>query len=67
MFGVNSEDVAKIKEKYLGKKVRIKINDPFNYTEGVGIVERVDDIGQLHGTWGGLSVIIGEDYVEILE
>ena len=26
-----------------------------------GVVELIDGIGQLHGTWGGLAVIPGED------
>ena len=26
-----------------------------------GIVESIDSIGQLHGTWGGLAVIPEED------
>ena len=27
-----------------------------HYTGKIGVVEYVDDIGQLHGTWGGLAV-----------
>ena len=26
-----------------------------------GTITRIDDMGQLHGTWGGLAVIPGED------
>lgn len=31
-----------------------------------GRVEMIDDIGQLHGTWGGLAVIPEEDDFEII-
>lgn len=31
-----------------------------------GRVERIDGIGQLHGTWGGLAVIPGEDSFETI-
>ena len=32
-----------------------------------GVVEYIDDIGQLHGTWGGLAVIPEVDEFVILE
>ena len=36
------------------------------YTDRVGVVESVDDIGQIHGTWGGCAVIPQtDDYVVI--
>lgn len=31
------------------------------YNGREGVVEVIDGIGQLHGTWGGLAVIPGED------
>ncbi|MBQ9652596.1 MAG: DUF4314 domain-containing protein [Bacteroidales bacterium] len=31
------------------------------YNGREGVVELIDGIGQLHGTWGGLAVIPGED------
>lgn len=31
------------------------------YAGRVGMVERIDDMGQLHGTWGGCALIPGED------
>ena len=31
-----------------------------------GVVEHIDSIGQLHGTWGGLAVIPGVDDFEVL-
>ena len=37
-----------------------------NYNGRSGVVEHIDSIGQLHGTWGGLAVIPGVDEYEIL-
>lgn len=31
------------------------------YAGRIGTVERIDDMGQLHGTWGGCAIIPGED------
>jgi hypothetical protein len=44
----------------VGDKIRIirmedvRAND---YNGKEGVVEHIDSIGQLHGTWGGLAVI----------
>ena len=40
-------------------------NDP-QYNGKDGTVTRVDHLGQLHGTWGGLAVIPSEDKYEII-
>ena len=37
-----------------------------DYTGRTGIVMRIDAIGQLHGTWGGLAVIPEEDTFQII-
>ena len=52
---------------YLGKKIKIieMKNEP-SYRGKIGIVEKIDDKNQLHGTWGGLAVIVGIDKFEIL-
>lgn len=49
-----------------GDTIRItKFDDPYSskgsYVGKEGVVEHIDDAGQLHGTWGGLAVIPGED------
>ncbi len=31
------------------------------YAGRIGTVKRIDDMGQLHGTWGGCALIPGED------
>lgn len=38
-----------------------------HYTGRTGIVKSVDGIGQLHGTWGGLAVVPGEDSYHIIK
>lgn len=37
-----------------------------DYVGKVGIVESIDDIGQLHGTWGGLGILPQDEY-EVLQ
>jgi hypothetical protein len=63
----NREEVLKIKEKYTGKRVYVEINDMYNPTYGEGVVNYVDDAGQLHGTWGSLAAMPGEDVITILD
>ena len=36
------------------------------YDSLTGIVTHIDDMGQLHGTWGGLAVIPEEDSFEVI-
>ena len=33
-----------------------------NYSGRIGVVKFIDDMGQLHGSWGGLAVIPEEDF-----
>ena len=37
-----------------------------NYCGREGEVTHIDDMGQLHGTCGGLAVIPGEDVYEVI-
>ncbi|MDY4592379.1 MAG: DUF4314 domain-containing protein [Eubacteriales bacterium] len=37
------------------------------YTGKIGIVKKIDDAGQIHGTWGGLAIIPEEDTFEIIK
>lgn len=32
-----------------------------------GVVESIDDIGQIHGTWGGLGLLPEDDYEVLAE
>ena len=51
----------------VGDKIRIinMIGEP-QYNGKVGIVESIDDIGQIHGTWGGCALIPDIDEFEIV-
>lgn len=52
----------------IGDKIKILfIDDPFvNYYGRTGTIEQIDDIGQLHGTWGGCAIVPGVDVFEVL-
>ena len=79
----NIEDVLKeqgyIKEvkEEINKDVKVKIGDVIhiNHLQGEdtskdgkeGIVKAIDDIGQLHGTWGSVAVIPGVDDFEVIK
>ena len=51
----------------VGDKIRIIYmkNEP-EYSGKTGIVEFIDDIGQIHGTWGGCALIPGVDIFETI-
>lgn len=68
MFGVSAEGKKALEDLYLGKKIRITYlnGEDSSYVGREGIVKSVDDIGQLHGTWGGLAVIPDEDAFEVV-
>jgi len=36
------------------------------YCGKVGVVEFIDGIGQIHGTWGGCAIIPEEDRFEVI-
>jgi len=51
----------------IGDKIRIiamKGEDHYNGREGV--IEYIDGLDQLHGTWGGLAIIPEEDLIEVI-
>ena len=37
------------------------------YTGKIGVITHIDDIGQLHGTWGSLAINLDVDKIEILD
>ena len=43
------------------------MNGEPHYSGRIGKVERIDSLGQLHGTWGGLAVIPEEDSFKIIK
>ena len=54
----------------IGDKIRIiKMDDPYSgekYAGKEGFITYIDSIGQLHGTWGGLTIIPEKDEFIIL-
>ena len=52
----------------IGKKVLIiDMDGEPRYAGKSGVVEYVDSMGQLHGTWGGCALIPGVDDYEIID
>ena len=52
----------------VGDKLRIvHMDGEPQYCGKEGIVERIDDIGQIHGSWGGCALIPGVDQFEVVE
>lgn len=52
----------------VGDTIRIiEMKGEPEYSGRVGVVDLVDGIGQLHGSWGGLAVQPEHDTYEILE
>lgn len=55
-------------EYKVGDRIRIiRMAGEPQYSGREGLITNIDDIGQLHGTWGGCAVILDEDDIEILE
>ena len=51
----------------VGDKIRIiYMKGEPQYSGAEGVVRSIDSMGQLHGSWGGLAVIPGEDSFEII-
>jgi len=51
----------------IGDRIRIismKGEDHYNGREG--IIEYIDGLDQLHGTWGGLAIIPEEDLIVVI-
>lgn len=45
----------------------INMKDEPQYTGKTGIVKKIDDAGQIHGTWGGCAIIPNIDEYLIIE
>ena len=52
----------------VGNNIKIieMLGEP-NYTGRVGIVEFIDSVGQLHGSWGGLAIQEDNDRYIVIE
>ena len=52
----------------VGDKIRIiDMQDEPQYSGAEGTIMFIDDIGQLHGTWGGCAVIPEVDEFEVID
>ena len=47
-------------------KIINMVGEP-QYSGKIGIVETIDDLGQIHGTWGGCALIPNVDLYEIIK
>lgn len=55
-------------KELVGKDIKIiRMIGEMQYTNRVGKVTHIDDLGQLHGTWGGCAIIPGIDEFIVLE
>ncbi len=51
----------------IGDTIRIEYMDGEpQYTGREGVVRSIDDMGQLHGSWGGLAVVPSTDIFTII-
>ena len=54
-------------QEVLGKRIRIiNMRGEPDYAGREGIIERIDGLGQLHGTWGGLAILPDQDIYEFV-
>ena len=52
----------------VGDKIKIiEMKQEPSYANKIGVVTKIDDIVQLHGTWGGLAIIPNIDAYELIE
>ena len=55
-------------EVKIGDTIRIiEMKDEPCYAGKIGVAEFVDDIGQVHGTWGGCAIIPEVDKFEVVK
>jgi hypothetical protein len=51
----------------IGDKIRIiEMKGEDHYNDREGIIEYIDGLDQLHGTWGDLAIIPEEDLIEVI-
>lgn len=52
----------------VGDKIKIiSMEGEPQYSGRTGTIEHIDDIGQLHGTWGGCAIIPGTDMFVVID
>lgn len=51
----------------VGDTIRIiNMNGEPQYTGREGVVKSIDDMGQIHGSWGGCALVPREDSFEVI-
>lgn len=56
-----------MKKVKIGDKIQIiKMDGELQYDGKEGIVDLIDDAGQIHGTWGGCALIPDVDKFEVI-
>ena len=56
-----------MKKPKVGDWIKIlKMDGEPNYTGRIGKIDHIDDIDQLHGSWGGLAVNLEVDEIQIV-
>lgn len=51
----------------IGDKIRIiDMKGENHYNGREGVIEHIDGLDQLHGTWGDLAVVPEEDLIEVI-
>ena len=57
----------KLETLKMGDKIRIIYMDGEpEYNGAEGIITHIDDVGQVHGTWGGCALIPNIDHFEVI-
>jgi hypothetical protein len=52
----------------IGQKIKIiSMEGELQYNGKEGVIDYIDSIGQLHGTWGGLAVQPERDIIEVIK
>lgn len=60
--------IEELRQTYVGKTVKIiNMEGEPQYSGKTGVVKSVDDIGQLHGSWGGCAIQPENDTFEIIK
>lgn len=63
IFPIGGKNMTKI-----GDKIKIiQMEGEPKYEGREGAVKYIDDLGQLHGTWGGCALIPGTDQFELVQ
>ena len=59
--------LPELRASLIGKQITIiNMKGKPQYTGKSGVIDHIDDIGQIHGTWGGLGICPKEDEIKII-